>query len=391
MIIIKIIRYFSGKVHFQVRNGFSERLINLCSANNVLMWEFEKTQEGFCATVAAKDYKYVKKFAKKANVETSIVSKHGFMFKANKYKNRWGIVIGVLTFIIFTCLMQCFVWEIEIIGNDKVKTSVILSELEQIGVHKFSFIPNIDFRMKKQEALINIPQLSWLTINHRGCKLSVKVTERALAPLIRENVPCDIVASKTGQIRYMEVYNGTKVIGENYTVAKGDKIVSGMFTNKAGKISYIHSDAKVIAEVQLEKTLSVDIVQLSKEYTGKTKTRNYLNIFSFKLPLFIATKLDGTSDVTAQDNSMVLFDKRLPIGIYSLHYNFYNKKPQKLSEKDAKEVLDNCFLQYEATELKDCAIIGRTKTQTLTNSVLRINISYIVEEDIAKKMPIIIE
>ncbi len=293
-------------------------------------------------------------------------------------------------FIIFTGVMQCFVWEIEVIGNDKVKTSAILSELEQIGVHKFSFIPNIDFRMKKQEALLNMPQLSWLTINQRGCKLTVKVTERALAPLIRENAPCDIVASKTGQIRYMEVYNGTKLIGENYTVTKGDKIVSGELTDKNGKISYLHSDAKIIAEVQFDKILSVDIEQLSKEYTGKTKTRHFLNIFSFKLPLFIATKLDGTADVTSQDNPIVIFDKKLPIGIYSLHYNFYNKKPQKLSIEDAMEVLDNCFLQYEATELKDCAIIGRTKTETLTNSVLRINVAYIVEEDIAKKEPIII-
>ncbi|MEG0692894.1 MAG: sporulation protein YqfD [Oscillospiraceae bacterium] len=391
MIINKIIQYFNGKVHFEVRNGFTERLINLCAANNVLMWEFKKTPEGFCATVAAKDYKTVKKFAKKANVETSIISKNGFMFKANKYKNRWGIIIGILTFITFTALMQCFVWEIEVIGNDKVKTSVILNELEEIGVRKFSFIPNIDFRMKKQEALLKMPQLSWLTINHRGCKLSVTVTERELAPLIRENAPCDIVAAKTGQIRYMEVYNGTKVIGEKYTVTKGDKIVSGEFTNKAGVVSYIHSDAKVIAEVQFDKTLSVDIEQLSKEYTGKTKTRHFLNIFSFKLPLFIATKISQDADISVQDNPIVIFDKQLPVGIYSLHYNFYNKKPQKLSINDARQVLEDCFVQYEATELRDCAIIGREKTEKLSNSVLSIKVSYIVEEDIAKKEPIILE
>lgn len=388
MIINTIVRYFNGEVHFEAVNGFCERLINLCSANNILMWDFEKTQEGFCAAVSSKDYKTVKKLGKKANVETKIKTKHGFMFKANKYKSRFGIVLGLLMFIAISCLMQCFVWEIEVEGNRNVKTSVILSELEEIGVHRFSFIPNIDFRMKKQQALLNMPQLSWLTINHSGSKLSVKVTERALAPIIRETAPCDVVAAKTGQIRYMEVYDGVKLIDEKYTVSKGDMIVSGTLITPKGEVSYMHADAKVIAEVQFNKTLSVDIKQLSKEYTGEVKTRNYLDIFSLKLPLFAATKIDGNYDITTQNNPVMLFGRELPIGIYSLHYNFYDEKTQMLSVKAARKVLDECFMQYEATELKKCAIIGREVTQSLEGAVLKVNTAYTVEEDIAKQVPI---
>lgn len=391
MIINKIIRYFGGKIRFEVRNGFSERLINLCSANNILMWEFEKTEEGFRATVSSRHFKVVKNLAKKANVEVKVISKVGFMFKANQYKSRWGIVIGILVFIGITVLMQCFVWDIEVEGNSRVRTSVIISELKEIGVHKFSFIPDIDFRMKKQQALLNMPELSWMTINQKGCKLFVKVTERNLAPPIYEDTPCDIVAAKTGQIRYMEVYNGTKVIDEKYTVTKGDKIISGELIGKNDVIEYVHSDAKIIAEVQFDKTLSVDIEQLSKEYTGKTKTRHFLNIFSFKLPLFIATKLDGSYDTTYQENPIVIFGKEMPIGIYSAHYKFYNKKTQKMSLENARKVLNDCFLQYEATELNDCAIIGRNKTETMNKSVLTIKMDYIVEEDIAKKVPIKVE
>lgn len=391
MIINKIVRYFNGEIHFEASNGFSERLINLCAANNILMRDFRKTPEGFRATVSSKDYKATKRLGKKANVETRIISKRGFMFKANKYKNRWGIVVGILVFICFISAMQFFVWDIDVIGNEKVKSSVILSELKDLGVHRFSFIPSIDFRMKKQKALLRLPQLSWLTINRNGCKLTVNVTERVFAPQIRENDPCDIVAAKTGQIRYMEVYNGTKLINENYTVLKGDKIVSGTFTNKKGEVSYVHSDAKIIAEVQFNKTLSIDIAQLSKEYTGVTKTRHYLDFYSMKLPLFIATRLDGSYDITEQNKPLVLFGKELPIGIHTNKYSFYNKKPEKLSQKEARKVLDNCFLQYEANELNDCAIISRRVTQSLENSVLKLTTEYIVEENIAQKQEIVLD
>ena len=162
------IRYVQGNVTFEASNGFCERLINLCANNNISLWNFKKTEEGFVARCTAKDYKTVKKLSKKVNVEVRIQKKRGLLFKAGKYRKRWGLLAGVAVFLVFIFLSQCFVWDIEVTGNKTVPESVILSELSEVGVHKLCFIPSLDLRLKKQQALLKLPQLSWMAINKNG-------------------------------------------------------------------------------------------------------------------------------------------------------------------------------------------------------------------------------
>lgn len=386
MIVHRFIRAFAGTVRFATGNGLCERLINLCAENNVSLWDFHKTEDGFSAVCTAKDYKKICSFAERVNVEVTVLQKKGILFRLGKYSRRWGLFVGIVLFLLFLLLSQCFVWEIEVSGNTTVPTSVILNELEDIGVKKWSFIPGLDLLLKKQEALLKLPQLSWLAINKNGCRLIVSVTERKLPPTIREDTPCNIVAAQTGQIRYMEVYRGKKMVEENYTVQKGQILVSGEYETDLGDPILVHADAKIIAEVQFDKTLSLDIEQLSKRYTGQEKKRYYLNLFSLRIPLFIATPIQGDYDAVLQQNPICLFNRELPIGIDSIHYRFYEKEPDAMTTEQAEEVLTNSFRQYEATELKGSVILSRTVQTAQTDGVFSMTVSYIAEQDIAKKV-----
>lgn len=384
-----IVRFFVGSVHFQARNGFPERLINLCTMNNIGLTKIKRTDEGFEAIALAHHYSKIIEFARKVNVDVEIIKRRGLPTKAERYKKRWGLMSGAIIFFLIIFISQCFIWEIEINGNEKVPTSIILNELKEIGVHKWAYIPKIDFREKKQEALLRLPQLSWLTINKSGCKIHVEVSERYLPPIIHdENTPCDIVAGKTGQIRYTEVYNGVQKIKANYTVQEGDVIVSGTFVNKRGEVTYLHSDAKIIAEVQFDKALRIDMEQLSKEYTGKAKKRYYFTIMDTKIPLFVATKIKGNYDVSEEYNPFVFLKKEMPFGIFKKEYRFYHKKGSALTQEEAKKILEEKFIEYENNELKDCAIINREVTTSMEDGMFRMNIRYTTEQDIAVKRPI---
>lgn len=388
MVIQWIMRYFSGKVCFKTVGGFSERLINLCAAHGLMLWGFKKSEDGFTATVSARDYKQLKQLSKKANVEISMLSKKGFIFQAGKYKSRFGLILGVIVLGTVLIGSQNIVWDITIKGNTTVRSEVILSELEEIGIHPLAFIPNLDLKQKAQEALLKIPQLSWMAINRNGCNLSISVTERKMKPEIRDEAPCHVIADKTGLIRYMEVYSGTKVAKEKYTVQKGEMLVSGEIVRKDGTSVTVHADAKVIAEVQFEKELSVDIAQLSKKYTGDTKMRRYLTLDSLKIPLFIATPIRGKYDINENGEPICIFNWETPFKILSRKYSFYETKDAQLSIADARKVLEDSFLVYEATELKDTAIISKTPKQTIKDGVLFITMKYVAEQNIAKQLPI---
>lgn len=389
-----ILRYFKGNIKFRAFNGFCERLINLCASNNIELWDFEKTDDGFCAVVTTKSYKLLQKLAKRANVEINTISRRGFLYKAGKYRKRWGLLLGICAFLGFLYCMQSFVWRIEITGNETVKTEVIMAELKELGVTRFAYIPSMDFRQKKQQALLRLPQLSWVAINREGNTLNVQVTERKIKPEIADKSPCDIVAAKTGLILYMEVYSGTKLVYEKHTVREGEILVSGEVNRQVdeqkpqkGKSMLVHADAKVIAQTQMKKSLSVSISQLSKAYTGKVTKRNYLTVFSLKLPLFLATKQEGLYESTVKEEILYLFGIKTPFGISSVEYKFYEEKPEKLSVKDARKVLNDCFLKYQTTELKDAVIVSKTPHEQLKGDILTITMDYVLEENIAQKSP----
>ncbi len=386
MIVNSVIRYFSGSVTFEAKNGFCERLINLCAGNNVSLWNFHKIDEGFRAVCKAADLKKIQEYAQKVNVEVTVVRKKGFFFKANKYRKRWGMFAGIVAFFAFLFISQCFIWDIQVSGNEKVPAGIILAELRDLGITRFKFIPGIDFRQKNQEAMLALPQMSWLAINRNGCRITVEVKERIMPPLIYEDTVCDVVASRTGQVKYIEVYDGEAQVETDYTVKKGDVLVKGVYAAPNGKLVKTHASAKVIAQVQIEKSISLDMEQFSKEYTGETKKRYYLELFSTKLPLFLATKVKGDYDVTGQEHPITLFGKELPLGIYSLHYRFYEKKSASLSKEDARKVLENSFLQYEASELKNTAILSRDVKEAMNGNLFTMTVSYVAEQNIARQV-----
>lgn len=383
MILNKIMSYFSGNVRFEAVNGFCERFINYCASNNILIVKLKKTPTGFRASCSAANYGAVCRLAKKANVEIKTISKKGFIFKVAKYRSRWGIAVGALIIIAALAVSQRFVFDISVAGNENVRTEVILRELEQIGVKKFAYLPDLDLRMKKHEALLRLPDLSWLTINKSGNKLAVTVSERRRQPRIPDiSEPCDIVAAKTGLILFMDVYSGRKVVTEKHTVQKGDLLIEGSYPDKEGNLTYVHADGRIIAQVQFEKSLSIDMKQYSKDYTGKVTKQRWLSLAGIKIPMFIAFPVKGEYDVEGSENQLI---NGLPFSIYTKSYKFYENKPDTLNIGDAREILKKNFMTYEKTELKDSVIVESKVRETLQNGVFTRTVYYTCEENIAKK------
>lgn len=384
----KLLRYCCGYVHFEIEGAQCEQLINLCSDNNIELNELEKTQEGLEAEVISLDYKKVQKFAQELDMQICPLDRAGVAVTAFKLKKRWGIMLGILLFFGALLFSQNYIWDVQVSGNSKVSTKEILLELEAIGVKKWSYIPYIDFREKKQLALLRLPEVSWLSLNISGCRINVVVAERTPPPPVSENEPCDIIAAKTGQIRHMEVYGGVAVKKRNYTVTEGEVIVSGTHINKKGVLNLMHSNAKIIAEVQFEKAISVDLEQVSKEYTGKVKKRSYLSLLSVDMPLFFGGKLKGDSDFTESEKPVKLLWFETPMTIRTKEYKFYAKKVDPLSFEQAVKVLEDAFKQYELAELADCVILNRQVSTEQKEGAVTMKVKYIAEQDIAKKQAI---
>ena len=122
-----------------------------------------------------------------------------------------------------------FIWDIEIEGNQTVSDERIMRALEAEGITYGIFGLGIHPETLKNHILLEIPELSWLTVNVNGFRATVIVRERALPPPIRdEHTNANIIAEKDGLITKVQLFGGHAAVAKDETVTKGQLLISGV-------------------------------------------------------------------------------------------------------------------------------------------------------------------
>ena len=129
-------------------------------------------------------------------------------------------------------MFACFyfsntVMTIEVNGNSRVKESVILSVLNDMGVKKGTCLNDINYSKCERELRIRIDKISWTAIRRTGNRIVVDVTEIVDIPeMLKERTPCNIISDKNAQITNVSVLDGQlmRIVGDY--VRSGDILVS---------------------------------------------------------------------------------------------------------------------------------------------------------------------
>lgn len=384
--IVKLLRYLRGSVTFEAESAFAQRLIAVCAKEGVSIYSITPTVTGFRAQCEPKAFMRVLECAKVWNVPIQKIHETGGYFFIKKHRWRAVLLAAVLTAVSGLYLSQCFVFRIDIEGNQQVTDEAIRTVLNEVGIDTFTFIPGTDFKMVREQVLLKLPSLSWMTVNPHGCRLEVVVAERRIADIEDQDEPCDIRAAYDGVIREMELYAGSAATSAGHTVEKGEILVHGHYYTKNNEEILTHAKAKIIAEVWFDRTLRIDLQQLSKEYTEQSIKVPHLRLFGLRIPLLFTQKPEGMSDVLWEEQPLTLFGREFPFGIDTLIYQPYVLHPQNEDLiKNAQEILENQFRQLEATEYQNFAIIERESRMHQTEQFLEMTVSYVAETNIAKK------
>ncbi len=289
MLFTRLFNFFKGFLLVCVTGRYPERLLNLCTKNNILVWDiarggenviyFKISRRGFCA---------LRKFSRKTDCRIHIVQKYGAKQVLMKYKKRKWFLLGILVFVLvmFTC--DRFVWKIEIVGADKVDKNEILSNLKECGLKKGAIRGSLDEKEIKNEMLIKMPELSWIWPNLEGARVIVEVKEKSLTPeIFNPESYKNIIAFKDGIIESMVIKSGNPMVKIGDTVLKGDVLVSGIIeSDRAVPTRYVQAEADVFARVWYEKTRAFSTNYVKKIETGRVYTKRKLNIWGLEIKLY---------------------------------------------------------------------------------------------------------
>lgn len=390
MFLLNFIRYLRGYVMFTVSGAFVERFLNLAARERIPIWDGHKRGDSFTGKTLASEYRKLRKHAKKTQVKLRVAEKSGAPFKRRQYRKRTGLLVGLGIFFVFVFLMSRFIWRVEVGGNERVAASDIIAVLEDIGVAPGALRASIDVRGVERRALLALDDMSWIALNIKGSTAYIEVRESDRKPaMIDPDMPCNIVAARSGQIMSMLVHSGQAVKAVGDTALEGDMLVSGITQDRLGQNLFKHARAQVIARVQHQIVVKVPLQQTKFIETGEVRYRRYVSIFGWDMPLFLPFKIPHPYHVDREKNMLTVSGEEMPCGILREKYVLMQEIPVTYTEDEAKLLaLKELDLRQKA-ELTDAEILDKSAKGMLEGDSFVLIAEYVCTMDIAKERQIL--
>ncbi|NLL03479.1 MAG: sporulation protein YqfD [Clostridiales bacterium] len=390
MFFIKLIRFFMGYITFTASGGFSERFINLCSQNRVILWDIKNIDGKIYANTSIKGYKKIRESAKRSSMKVRIYEKHGLPFFMNKHRGRAGFLVGLVFFLMIISLLSTRIWTINVVGNEKVTDKQVLEVFKDLGVYSGARISKINVEDVQELAKSELGDLSWLALNIRGSAATIEVREQIKKPKVEKQNPCNIVASYGGQIVKLEVYEGQVNQELGSAVAKGDLIISGVIENLDGSSELRRANGLVIA-----KTDRVLTQEQSKTIRRKVpireKKRYRLIFFGLDFPLFWLSNNNENAVYYKHEHRLVLADSILPIGFAKEGYKIYDEYDINLQDDVCELIAFSDFTKQQKEKLGSIEILDEKIRIEKNEDKCNIKGVYVCKESISQKQEIFVE
>ena len=299
---MKLFKYIAGYVVFIAKGGFGERFINLCALGRVRIWDMSCFDGYIKGKIAVRDFHKLRRIVRKTGVRLTISEKIGLPFYLRQHRNRVGLIISAVFYIVFCIVMNRFVWCIDTADSDNFSREQIISVAENAGLHHGVYVSKFD-EEKAARGIFKAfdGELSWVKVNIKGSLAVIEYREKTEKLKIEEKgETSNIVADFDGVIVSDETYQGAKNTSRGNAVKRGDVLISGvvegidqkpLYYEAKGKFTALHNDKS-------ELTLSSDTVFYRLNNIRQVYS---IKIFGLKIPL-------GFGGYTAEEETMMVKD-----------------------------------------------------------------------------------
>ena len=277
--LLRLVNALRGSVRLEVEGAFPERFLNLCAQRGILFWNVEWMETTrLRLTVTRRGSRQAAALGERTLCTVTPAGRSGMPYFLARFKKRYAFWVGMGLSMAAVCVLSSFVLTIEVKGNTTVPTAQILTELRRQGLGIGTFGPGLDERTVGNKVLLQLPQLSWLSINLYGTRAEVLVREAVEAPeLVDAQEYGDVVARASGIVTRVEALTGEAVVKVGDTVLEGETLISGTVhlegpaysdTPEIGQIQ-VRASGRVYARTWRTMAAQLPLEAQVKRYTGE--------------------------------------------------------------------------------------------------------------------------
>lgn len=382
-----------GYVRITVEGFFIERFINICKAKEILLWGIKREKASIMhANISIKNFKQVKEISKKTKCRVHIKRKKGIPFFLNKYKKRKIFFLGLIIILATTFGTSNFIWNIEIIGNDKISKEEILKQLNEEGLEIGKLKSKIDKNNIVNNIRLKRNDISWVGINIKGTNVTVKIVEADEKPqIINSNEFCNIVADKEGIIEKVNANSGMATVKKGDVVKKGDILIGGWMEGKYTGTRYLHARGDVQARIWYTATEKVSLKEMKKEKTGNEENKYKIKINNFEINFYkTLSKFEKYDTIYETQKVKIFSDFYIPVELIKCNNFETIEKEQNYTKEQAKEIAIKKAqekLNSQITSVEN--IVNKNINENETDEYVEVEVIYEVLENIGTEEKIV--
>lgn len=390
---VKIIRWLFGSRRYLISPCDTDKAAALIMNSGAYFRKMKSTDKGLTFLLSRSDSLSLERIFAKYGIGFEVIRESGLHYLLERYRKRFGILVGALLFSIIVLSSERFIWDMKITGNINITEGEIENRLAALGCGIGTYIPGIDFDRLQNEYLLTYGDTAWISVNLHGTVANVEVIESQNPErAVDESAPYNLVAREDGIISYMEILRGRPIAEENNLVRAGELLASGVEEGKHG-FMLVHARGKVLAEVKRKIRIEVPLEETVTGQTGRIYREKYLNIFG------ISFKFSKSGGIFPAEYDTIETKRKINIfGVVELPMwvetrELYEIAPTTVTytpDEAKKEAYRR--LRYEmVSQLENGELVGRKISAGLADGVYVIECELTLITDIAEKQPIYTE
>ena len=358
---MSLIEYFRSPYRVSVQSVDARLLLDFLIAHNI-PFRSRKTRESlFSVLLYPSHYQTYIRLRGKRRFHQETRTPSGLLELSTRYRKRKGLIVGFFLAVALLVFSSFFVWDIRIEGAEVIHEKTILEALEKRGLYLGAFIPRLDTDITEQALVLDLADLSFVSINRRGTIAYVEVREREKEKeIVDRNTPSNLIASADGQIEALRITGGVAAVGLGETVRKGDLLVGGIIDSTALGYRTVRARGEVLARTTKTYKIEIPYETTEKVYTGKIFSQKSVKIFSKTIKLFGKDSISPSScDKIESEQRIYLFGFiALPVFITETRFAEYEMIQKILTQQEALLSAQKQLLSLREAELSDAEILG---------------------------------
>ncbi len=391
---IKIIfNYIIGYIRISIEGYYIERFINICGNEKITIWNLKRNKNvKLELNIGIKDLKKVAKIAKQTKCKIKIIKKKGLPFLFNRYRKRKLFFVFLLVIIIGLGISSNFVWNIQIVEEDKESIENLYQDVVESGLEIGKMKSKINTKDIINKVRLKRNDIAWMGIELKGTNAIVKVVKATAKPeIVDDNEYCNIVSDKQGIITKINAQNGTIAVKVGDTVNVGTTLINGWMEGKYTGLRYVHAKGEIQAKVWHTKNKKILYNATEKTETGNIENKYQIKINNFEINLSKRLSKFKIYDTIVLENKFKIFsDFYLPISLVKITNKEIKEEQKNYNVEQAKDLGIEQLQEELDNEIEDKSkVVNKIINTYEKEDGIEVYVTYEVLEDIGTNEKIV--